>query len=218
MNVIELITSEVCPFAQRAHMALIEKGLEFTVREVDLANKPAWFEEISPYSKVPVLKVDDEVVWESSIVNEFIDERFPDTPLMPGSPWLRAQARIWIDYCNMRWVEDFYGLLSAGEPDLQGELRDKVIRDLVYMETEGMAALSEGPYWLGASVSLVDLAYWPFFERFGMLSHYREVAIPDTCPRLRAWCVLMAERQSVRETMHEDSWYIGRYVRYADAA
>ena len=134
MAVIELITSEVCPFAQRAHMALIEKGLDFTVREVDLANKPAWFEEVSPYSKVPVVKIADEVVWESAIVNEFIDERFPETPLMPDSPWLRAQARIWIDYCNTHWVGDFYDLLSATEPKRQDELREKVMQDLAYME------------------------------------------------------------------------------------
>ncbi len=218
MAVIELITSEVCPFAQRAHMALIEKGLNFTVREVDLANKPAWFEEVSPYSKVPVVKIADEVVWESAIVNEFIDERFPETPLMPDSPWLRAQARIWIDYCNTHWVGDFYDLLSATEPKRQDELREKVMQDLAYMEREGMAALSDGPYWLGSSVSLVDLAVWPFFERFGMLSHYRKVTIPEDCPRILGWCEAMAGRRSVRETMHDASWYIERYRKYAQAA
>ena len=218
MPAIEFITSGVCPFAQRSHMALIEKGLDFTVREVDLSDKPAWFEEVSPYSKVPVVRIGREVVWESAIVNEFIDEKFPQAPLMPADPWMRAQARIWIDYCNTRWVEDFYALLSATEPERQDELRKKVTEDLRYMERDGMAALSDGPYWLGSEVSLVDLAFWPFFERFAMLSHYRGVAVPGDCRRIAAWRDLMAVRRSVRETMHESSWYIERYVSYADAA
>ena len=91
MTAIELITSHVCPFAQRTHMALIEKGLEFSVREVDLSNKPAWFEEVSPTSKVPVVKIADEIVWESAIANEYIEDKFPDVPLLPDDPWLRPR-------------------------------------------------------------------------------------------------------------------------------
>ena len=211
MTTIELITSHVCPFAQRTHMALIEKGLEFTVREVDLSDKPAWFEDLSPTSKVPVVKIADEIVWESAIANEYIEDKFPDVPLLPGDPWLRAQARIWIDYCNTRWVEDFYALLGAKDAEGQKDLGDRVRQDLRHMEANGMAALSSGPFWLGSSVSLVDLAFWPFFERFPLLSHYRRVTIPEDCPRLLRWCDEMAARPSARQTMHEASWYIERY-------
>ena len=143
MTTIELITAEVCPFAQRTHMTLLEKGLAFERREVDLSNKPDWFEEVSPYSKVPVVKIGDQVVWESSVINEFIDEQFPEKPMMPSDPFLRAQARIWIDYCNSRWVDDFYDLLSEREPGKQAVLRDKVIADMRTMEFDGMAKLSD---------------------------------------------------------------------------
>ena len=211
MTAIELITSHVCPFAQRTHMALIEKGLDFTVREVDLSNKPAWFEEISPTSKVPVVKIADKIVWESAIANEYIEDKFPNVPLLPDDPWLRAQARIWIDYCNTRWVEDFYALLGAKDAERRKGLGDRVRQDLRHMETKGMTALSSGPFWLGPSVSLVDLAFWPFFERLPLLSHYRQVTIPDDCQRLHRWCGEMAARPSVRQTMHEASWYIERY-------
>ena len=210
MTAIELITSHVCPFAQRTHMALIEKGLDFTVREVDLSAKPAWFEEISPTSKVPVVKIADETVWESAIANEYLEEKFPDVPLLPADPWMRAQARIWIDYCNTRWIEDFYALLGEKDAERQRDLGDRVRGDLHHME-EGMAALSSGPFWLGSSVSLVDLAFWPFFERLALLSHYRHVTIPDECQRLRGWCDEMAARPSVRQTRHDASWYIERY-------
>ncbi len=211
MTAIELITSHVCPFAQRTHMALIEKGLAFSVREVDLSNKPTWFEDISPTSKVPVVKIADEIVWESAIANEYIEEKFPDVPLLPDDPWLRAQARIWIDYCNTRWVEDFYMLLGAKEAERRKEFSERVRQDLRDMETRGMAALSSGPFWLGPSVSLVDLAFWPFFERLPLLSHYREVSIPEDCRRLVRWCDEMASRPSARQTMHEASWHVERY-------
>ena len=211
MTAIELITSHVCPFAQRTHMVLIEKGLDFTVREVDLANKPAWFEEISPTSKVPVVKIAGEIVWESAIANEFIEEKFPEVPLLPDDPWLRAQARIWIDYCNTRWIDDFYTLLGAKEAERRTELSERVRQDLRDMETRGMEALSSGPFWLGSSVSLVDLAFWPFFERLPLLSHYREVTIPEDCRRLLRWCDEMAARPSAHQTMHEASWHVERY-------
>ncbi|MBT5432516.1 MAG: glutathione S-transferase family protein [Alphaproteobacteria bacterium] len=216
MSKIELITAAVCPFAQRTHMTLIEKGLEFERREVDLSNKPDWFEEVSPYSKVPVVKIGDQVVWESAVINEFIDEQFPDRPMMPGDPYLRAQARIWIDYCNTRWVDDFYDLLSEREPGKQAVLRGKVIADMRTIEFDGMAKLSDGPFWLGAEVSLIDMTFYPFFERFGMLSHYRDVAIPDDCVRLTRWLNLMRERESVKATMHDDAYYIASYTKYAE--
>jgi glutathione S-transferase len=216
MPTIELITAEVCPYAQRTHMTLIEKGLTFERREVDLANKPAWFEEVSPYSKVPVVKIGDRVVWESSIINEFIDEAFPEKPMMPADPYQRAQARIWIDFCNTRWVEDFYVLLMERDAGKQDALREKVTADLRKIEFDGMAKLSDGPFWLGAEISLLDMTYYPFFERFGMLSHYRGVTIPDDCLRLIRWLNLMRERESVKATMHDDAYYIDRYTKYAE--
>ena len=218
MPKIELITAEVCPYAQRTHMTLIEKGLEFERREVDLANKPDWFNKVSPYSKVPVVKIGDDVVWESAIINEFIDEAYPEPALMPGDPHRRALARIWIDYCNTVWVDDIYDLLYAKEPAKQGDLKEKVAKDLKKIETDGMRALSDGPYWLGAGISLVDLTYYPFFERFGAVAKLRGTAIPAECTRIRAWCDLMRSRPSAQATAHDDDYYLARYAKWADEA
>lgn len=218
MEKIELITAEVCPYAQRTHMTLIEKRLEFERREVDLANKPDWFKKVSPYGKVPVVKIGDQVVWESAVINEFVDESFPDKPMMPKEPYRRALARIWIDYCNTRWIDHTYDLLYEKDEAKQDELRAKVIEDLRYIEFEGMAKLSDGPFWLGSEISLVDLTYYPFFERFGALTHYRGVQIPDDCLRLIRWLEIMRERKSAKATMHDEAYYIERYARYANAA
>ena len=211
---IEFITAEVCPFAQRTHLTLMEKGLDYDHAEVDLKNKPAWFEAVSPYSKVPVLKHDGAVVYESAIINEYIAERFPEPALMPSDPAARAMARVWIDYCNTRFIGAFYGVLSAKGAEAQGQAAAKLTDMMIYMEDSGLGPLSSDPYWLGADVSLVDLAYWPFFERLPAVTHYRGVAIPDQCKRLSAWHEAMESRDSVRRTRHDAAYYIKSYARY----
>lgn len=218
MAEIEFITAEVCPFAQRTHLVLKEKGLDYDHAEIDLADKPAWFEAVSPYSKVPVLKHDDAVVYESAIINEYIEERFPEPALMPTDPRARATARVWIDYCNTRFIGAFYGVLSAKGGQAQGEAAAKLTEMMVYMEEAALAPLGSDPYWLGADVSLVDMAFWPFFERLPAVTHYRGVDIPDRCPRLKTWYEAMERRDSVSQTRHDAAYYISSYARYDAAA
>ena len=217
MSEIEFITAEVCPYAQRTHLALREKGLAYKHTEVDLSNKPAWFEKVSPYSKVPVLKVGDEVIYESAIINEYIEEAYPEPALMPSDPVRRAQARAWIDFCNTRLVGAFYAVLSAKDAAQRTEAGDKLTGHFCRME-DGMTRLGADPYWLGDAVSLVDIAYYPHFERLGALTHYRGIGVPDDCPRLAAWQAAMRERPSVKATEHGLDYYISSYKRYADAA
>ncbi len=217
MSEIEFITAEVCPFAQRTHLALKEKGLAYKHTEVDLSNKPAWFEKVSPYSKVPVLKVGDEVIYESAIINEYIEETYPEPAMMPDDPACRAQARAWIDFANTRMVGAFYAVLSAKDAAARTEAGDKLTGHFRTIE-DGMARLGADPYWLGGTVSLVDVAYYPHFERLGALTHYRGIGVPDDCPRLAAWQAAMRERPSVKATEHGLDYYIDSYKRYADAA
>lgn len=216
MAALEFITSHVCPFAQRTHMALIEKGLEFKRTEIDLAAKPDWFNDVSPYGKVPVLRHGDAVLYESSIINEYLEEAFPTPPLMPTSQERRAMARIWVDFADAYFVPTMYKLLLAQEAERRKELKEELTRHLVFMEERGMARLSEGPYWLGAAVTLVDLSYYPWFERFPALTHYRGMEIPARCRRLKAWVELMKKRESARATAHDEAYFVERYRRYAD--
>jgi len=217
MSTIELITSEVCPYAQRTHLALIEKGLEFERREVDLGNKPQWFLALSPYGKVPALRIDGRTLWESDIINEYLDEVFPEPRLMPSDPYLRARARILIDYCNDLWVDNTYALLHEQDPVRQVELRSRGEDQLRYLEAS-FRELPSGIYWLGDAVSLVDLAFYPFFERLPAVAHYRGLDIPADCERLRAWCAAMSERESAKRTGHPLEYYLERYRRWAEAA
>ena len=111
MSDIELYSYDACPYAQRTRMVLAEKGLDFALHEVDVYNKPANWATISPYGKVPVLRHDGASIYESTIVNQYLDEAFPDPPLMPASALGRAQARIWMDYCETRFLPASHNLL-----------------------------------------------------------------------------------------------------------
>ncbi|MBC6438935.1 MAG: hypothetical protein GDA49_00660 [Rhodospirillales bacterium] len=117
--------------------------------------------------------------------------------------------------CNPRFVEDNYALLSAKTEDEQVPLCYKVIANLRYMENEGMVKLSDGPYWLGADTSLVDLTCYLFFERMVALKHYRGVVIPEGCERTHVWFALMTERPSTKSTMNDEAYDIERYARSA---
>src|SRR4051812_11274642 len=85
MSKLTLISHDLCPYVQRAVIALGEKGVEFAREYVDLANKPEWFLKMSPLGKVPLLKVGNEVIFESSVILEYLEETQPN-PLYPQDP------------------------------------------------------------------------------------------------------------------------------------
>ena len=166
MTKLELVTAEVCPFAQRSHMTLLEKNLEFELREVDLENKPSWFETISPYSKVPVLCHGNSQVYESTIINEYLEESFPERRLLPDDPSKRANARFWIDFDNTKFVPVFYKLLLAQESSLQKILVAQMTERLVFLDQEGFSSASKGPYWFGQNYPLSICLFIPISSGF----------------------------------------------------
>lgn len=215
MSNVHLYSAEVCPYAARTRLLLIEKGVPFELTEIDLKAKPAWFAEISPYGKVPVLKCGADLVWESSIINEYVDEVFPDPPMMPREPGARARARFWIDFANVKFMPTWYRLFLAQCKAERAALADELAAHFVFMETAGIGA-SGGPFWMGASIGLVDFTYQPWFERIPAMEHYRGVGLPRSCARLKTWSAAMAERASVRAITRSVEQYIEGYRRYAD--
>ncbi len=215
-STIELFSARVCPFAHRTRLVLAEKGLDFELTEIDFKDKPKRFLEVSRYGKVPAIVHEGNEVYESAIINEYLEEVFPDPPLMPKGSGLRAQVRIWIDYCDDHFLDDLYAAIKNQDAGKHPELKSKVEAHLRTIETGGLAQLSgQGPYCLGPEVSLLDLAYYPFFESLPAWTHYRGLAIPDECPRLRAWISVMAERPTVKAIANPPDYYIARYENYA---
>lgn len=216
MSDLQLMSAEVCPFAQRTLILLAEKGLEYVHREIDLDNKPDWFEAVSPYSKVPVLTHGDATVFESAIINEYLDEVFPTPAMMPANPIDRSNARIWIDFDNVKFVPTFYKVLLAPEGEKRQRLANTLVEYLRFIEQQVFEARQGGPYWLGDTCSLADIAIYPHFERLSVLEHYRGIIVPAECGGLKEWMAAVAERSCVQKTAHTGDYHIQAYVKYAD--
>lgn len=209
MATIELYSFAACPYAQRTHITLLEKQLDFAIIEIDLFNRPAWFSTISPYGKVPVLRHAGVTVHESSIINQYLDEAFPQPALMPGSPALRAQARIWMDYCETRFLPALHKLMSevddAAKRAINNEKLSEVLR---HIEHEGLRKTGPGPWFFGPQFSLVDVQFAPFLERFDMYVRLAGATLPTDCTRLLDWHAALQERPSVRATAHDTDYHI----------
>jgi glutathione S-transferase len=216
---IELYSYDACPYAQRTRMVLAEKGIEFALHEVDPQAKPANWLEISPYGRVPVLRHRGVSIYESSIINQYIEEAFPEPALMPADPVGRAYARIWMDYCETRLLPANNRLLwEPGDAAQHQAKLDAVYEVLRFLETAGLGKLEHGgPFWFGARPGLVDFQYLPFFERYGAYEELAGFRWPDDCSRLRDWFQTMCERDSVRETLRPVAQHVDSHRRVAEA-
>ena len=197
---IELFSSELCPYAHRVRLALAEKGVDFWHTEIDLADKPEWFLVISPLGEVPVIRHEDRFVADSTVILEYLEEVYPSPALRPREPAKRAIARFWMKFADERLAPAITGCVDAATPEDQ-ERCAAVLRDrLIFIEREGLARCGRGPYWLGAEPSLVDLAFYPFFERLPAIQRLRPVTLPLISIRLRYWLDAMRARESVKAT------------------
>jgi glutathione S-transferase len=216
MQKLEIISSKSCPFAQRSRMVLLEKGIDFDFTEIDLDNKPDWFLKVSPYSKVPVIRHNGAVIWESAVINEYLDEVFPEPPLLPRDSVARASARVWIDFANNRMVPHVYKMMLRQDAEGQALHKRRLTEAVLFMEHEGLRRLSSGPFWLGENPSLVDFTFHPHVQRFAALEHYRGFVVPDECSRLREWMDAMSALASVQATRRTNAQLIDGWKKYAN--
>ncbi|SEA46356.1 glutathione S-transferase [Desulfuromusa kysingii] len=215
MNDIELFSARVCPFAHRSRLALMEKNLPFTLIEINLHNKPDWFLNMNPAGSVPALRQGDFVLHESLVINEYINECFSEIPLLPQSMQKRAEARQWISYAGASFVPAFYRTLKAQDEDRQERSIAEMYRVLETLDNELKRSKGEGPYWYGWQVGLTDIAFYPWFERWILLEHYRGLKIPDQLHSLLDWIAAMQGRDAVKLGGEPVDYYIGQYAAYA---
>jgi glutathione S-transferase len=211
-----LVSFDLCPYVQRAAIALAEKGVPFERRDVDLANKPEWFEAISPLGKVPLLQVDDEVLFESAVIVEYLEETQAPR-LHPAEPLVRARHRAWMEV-GSSILADIWTLETT--PDRAAfdakalSLRDKFGR----LE----AVLDRGPYFGGEHFSLVDAVFAPAFRYFDVFDRFVDLGTFTDLPKVQAWRRALAARRSVKSAVvvdyevrleaflrRQDSWLAG---------
>jgi len=152
------------PFSQRCRMVLYEKGMDFQVVDVDVYNKPEDLAVMNPYNKVPVLVERDLVLYESNIINEYIDERFPHPQLMPADPVMRARARLFLH----RFETEMFCHIDALESGPQ-KAADKARQALKDSLTQIAPVFVKQKYMLDDGFSMLDVAIAPLLWR---LDHY----------------------------------------------
>jgi glutathione S-transferase len=205
----KLYSNLVCPFAHRSRLALTLKQVAYECVEVELKDMPQWYKDISPNHSVPLLENEGRRIWESAIIDEYVDEAFEGPALLPKDPYLRARARLAIDWVGAQLLPMFYKAMRGQLENVEEEL-DRVRKGL----EETM--VGDGRFWLGAEPSLADVAIYPWFEREAVLKHYHGIEI-STTPRLKQWKAAMEALPAVQRERHPAEAYISAYARYAPA-
>ena len=179
---LELVSFKICPFVQRAVLTLLHKGLPYDVTYIDLASPPDWFKEISPFGKVPVLKVDGQhVLFESAVIDEFLDE-ISSGALLPREPLRRAIDRSWIDF-GSSLVLAFSAMIHSLDEDSYDKKLEQVKKQFAWLEPQ----LGDGPYFNGELFSLVDISFAPLFMRTSLLNLEDELYPQEQYPKVVAW-------------------------------
>lgn len=193
-----LVSHPLCPYVQRAAIALTEKGVPFERLQIDLADKPAWFRAISPLGKVPLLVVrrpdePDAVVFESAVICEYLEETQSGTPLHPSDPLVKARHRGWIEYASSILAE-LWGFETARDAATFEAKRQALRLKFATVEAE----LGVGPWFAGDVFGLVDAAFAPIFRYFDVFDGIAETGVFTDTPKVMRWRSALAERPSVR--------------------
>lgn len=195
---LKLVSFDLCPYVQRASIALAEKNVAFERINIDLADKPDWFRQISPLGKVPLLMVGNEVLFESSVIVEYLDETM-EPRLHPADPLAKARHRAWMEFgssilANIWTIETAHD--EAAFEQAVAQVGEKFAR------LEGV--LDEGQFFAGEAFSLVDAVFAPVFRYFDGFERRIDLGVFAGKPKLVAWRKALAVRKSVKEAVVPD--------------
>ena len=193
-----LVSHHLCPYVQRAVIALTEKRVPFRRRDIDLSNKPGWFLALSPLGKTPVLTVGGTPVFESAVILEYLEETQP-RPLHPDDPLRRAEHRAWIEF-GSAVLNDIWGFYTAADADALQRKAAALAGRFARLEKR----LRAGPYLDGPTFSLVDAAFGPVFRYFDLFDRIGDFGVLDAKPKVAAWRAALAQRPSVRGAVAAD--------------
>ena len=198
MRKLTLISHDLCPYVQRAVIALAEKDVAFDRLYVDLADKPDWFRAMSPLGKVPLLKVGDDVIFESAVILEYLEETQPG-PLHPADALERAEHRAWMEFGSSMLMDLWNFYVAADEATFEAK------RTLLTEKFERLEQrLGEGPYFEGARFSLVDAVFGPVFRYFDTFDRIADFGMLAGKPKIAAWRHALAQRPSIARAVKPD--------------
>jgi stringent starvation protein A len=188
-----LYSGTTCPFSQRCRLVLFEKGMDFEIKDVDLFKKPEDINVMNPYGQVPILVERDLTLYESNIINEYIDKRFPHPQLMPADPVMRARARLFLFnferelFVHVQTIENTNNQKAIEKGKL-------LIRDRL---TQLAPILLKSKYMLGDEFSMLDVAIAPLLWR---LDHYG-IDLPKSAAPLMKYAERIFSRPAYIEAL-----------------
>jgi len=198
-----LVSHHLCPYVQRAAIALAEKAVAFERVYVDLSDKPDWFKTLSPLGKVPLLRVRSQdggeaVLFESAAILEYLEETQAH-PLHPSDPLVRARHRAWIEF-GSSVLNDIGAFYSAPDAATLAAKAQKIGEKFARVEAE----LGDGPWFAGKRFSLVDAVFGPIFRYFDVFDDIADFGVFDDKPKTTQWRGELSRRPSIRDAVSQD--------------
>ena len=190
-----LYSGTTCPFSQRCRFVLFEKGMDFEIRDIDLYNKPEDISVMNPYGQVPILVERDLILYESNIINEYIDERFPHPQLMPADPVMRARPRLFLFnfekelFVHVGVLEDRTNTDEKAREHARQNIRDRL--------SQLAPLLIKNKFMLGEEFSMLDVAVAPLLWR---LDHYG-IELPKNAAPIQKYAERIFSRPAYIEAL-----------------
>jgi RNA polymerase-associated protein len=188
-----LFSGETCPYCHRVRIVLAEKGINYDLQNVNLKDTPDDLKDLNPYNEVPTLVDRELVLYESNVIMEYLDERFPHPPLMPVDPVSRAQLRLML----YRIERDWYSLAKQLKDKTKAS--DTVRKELRDSLTSVSPIFDQKPFFMSDEFSLMDCAIAPLLWRLP----YYGIELPPSAKPLINYAERMFDRDSFKQSLTE---------------
>ncbi len=196
---LKLVSFKLCPFVKKAEILLNFKGIDYVTENIDLAQPPEWFMQISPLKKVPLLLVDEQVIFESSVICEYLDEAYP-RQIHPENLILRAKNRSWIEFGNSCWWDSFYLTTKKTKQEF-----DDIKNDLLNKFDQIENSLTQRPYFNGTECALIDLSFAPLFHYLNSINELSPIIFfSERHPKMLEWKNHLLELEAVKTAYSAD--------------
>lgn len=191
-SVMTLYSGSNDPYSHRARIVLAEKNVTYEVNVIGPGELPEDLIDLNPYNSVPTLVDRDLVLYDSRVVMEYLDERFPHPPLMPVDPVSRARTRLMLHRIDNDWYSLLDGLIGDDAAN-----KDKSIKEFQNSLASIEPILEAMPYFMSNEFSMIDCSIAPLLWR---LDEYG-VSIPAQAKSVKAYAARLFERDSFQESL-----------------